>query len=245
MKKIVANLKMNLDNSQIKEYLIKLIGKNLKNRVIVCPSFTSLSLANFFLKDNQMIDLGAQNICDEEEGKCTGEVSGKMLKACGVEYVIVGHSERRSKFRESGKSINKKIKVALKNKIKVILCVGEQLAERNLGKAEEVVKTQLLEGFKGLYENELENIIIAYEPVWAIGTGKLPQIKDVENIVKFIRKVVCEEFSPKSEKIEVLYGGSIDVKNCSSYAKIKGINGLLVGGASLDVDNLTSIAKSI
>lgn len=244
MKKIVANLKMNFNNEELKEYLIKLLSKNIKNKVIICPSYTSLSLANFFLKDSK-IDLGAQNLCDEEEGKCTGEVSGRMLKGCGVDYVIVGHSERRTKFRENGKQINKKIKVALKNQLKVILCVGEQLAEKNLGRAEEVVRTQLLEAFKGLYENELENIVIAYEPVWAIGTGKTPQNKEVENMAKFIRKIVCEEFSPKCEKIEILYGGSIDIKNCSNFSKIKGIDGLLVGGASLDVDNFASIAKSM
>lgn len=244
MKKIVANLKMNFNNEELKDYLIKLLSKNLKNKVIICPSYTSLSLAHFFLKDSK-IELGAQNLCDEEEGKCTGEVSGRMLKSCGVDYVIVGHSERRSKFRESGKSVNKKIKVALKNQLKVILCVGEQLAERNLGKTQEVVRTQLQEAFKGLYENELDNIIIAYEPVWAIGSGKTPQVKEVENIAKFIRKVVCEDFSPKCDKIEILYGGSIDNKNCSNFAKIKGIDGLLVGGASLDAENFASIVKSV
>lgn len=243
MKKIIANFKMNMNGQEVKDYLTKLLAKvNGKNEVVVCPPYTSLSIANFLL-EGSLIELGAQNICDEEEGKCTGEISGRMVKDCGASYVIVGHSERRSKFKENGRNINKKIKSALKNRLKVILCVGEQLAEKNMGKTKEVIKTQIEEAFKGLYENELENITIAYEPIWAIGTGNTPQAKDIEAIAKYIRQVICDDFSQKAEKIDIVYGGSVDVKNCSTFAKIKGINGLLVGGASLNVDNFAQITK--
>lgn len=243
MKKIIANFKMNMNSSEIKNYIVKLLAKNNgKNEIVICPPFTSLAIAKFLIGESN-VKLGAQNICDEEEGKCTGEISGSMVKDCGADYVIVGHSERRSKFRENGRIVNKKIKIALKNKLKVVLCIGETLTEKNLGKTKEAIKTELQEAFKGLYENELENIVIAYEPVWAIGTGKTPSVKEVEVIVEYIRKVVCEDFSPKQQKIEILYGGSIDNKNFSTFAKAKGINGLLVGGASLNVDNFLTIAK--
>ena len=245
MKKIVANFKMNMNGKEIKKYLIKLLAKtNGKNEVIICPPFTSLSLASFMLEGTP-INLGAQNICDEEEGLCTGEISGRMVKDCGADYVVIGHSERKSKFKESSKSINKKIKIALKNKLKVILCVGESLADKNIGKTKEAIKNQIEEAFKGLYENELDNILIAYEPVWAIGTGKTPTAKDVEQVAKYIRQIVSADFSPKAEKIEVLYGGSIDNKNCKAFAQVKGINGLFVGGASLDVDVFAQIVKGV
>lgn len=245
MKKIIANFKMNSSGSEVKNYLIKLLSKmNNKNQLIICPPFTSLSLAKYMIEGTPVL-LGAQNLCDEEDGNCTGEISGKMIKECGANYVIVGHSERRTKFRENGKIINKKIKVALKNGLKVILCVGETLTEKNLGKTQEAIKTQIEEAFKGLYENELDNIVIAYEPAWAVGSGKTPAIKDVENIAKLIRTKVCEDFSPKCEKIEIVYGGSVDNKNCQTFSKIKGINGLMVGGSCLNVDSFAQIIKSI
>lgn len=245
MKTIIANIKMNMKGDEFKDYLMKLLTRvSGKNQVIICPPFTYLSLAKFMM-EGKPVELGAQNLCDEEEGKCTGEVSGSMIKDCGANYVIVGHSERRAKFRENGKSINKKIKIALKNGLKVILCVGESQTDKNLGKTKEIIKTEIKEAFKGLYENELDNIVIAYEPVWAIGSGKTPTAKEIEGVVSYIRRVVCEDFSPKSEKIEILYGGSVDNKNCSSFAKIKGINGFLVGGASLDADVFSQIIKSV
>ena len=245
MKKIVANLKMNKTGKELKEYLQKLAVKNNhKNQIIVCPPCTYLSLSKFLLEGSG-IQICAQNICDEEEGNFTGEVSGKMVKDCGGEYVIIGHSERKTKFRENARIINKKIKIALKNGLKVILCVGEQLADKNLEKTKEALKIQIEDALKGLYENELENVIIAYEPVWAIGTGKTPQAKDVEMAAKYIRKTICEDFSPKAEKIEVLYGGSVDEKNAQAFARVKGINGLFVGSASLDADRLLQISKNV
>ncbi len=247
MKKIIANFKMNKTNSEIKEYIMKLLPKFEQGKVdlVLCVPFTALTISKFLLADSG-INLGAQNICDEDDGKSTGEISGTMIKNCGADYVIVGHSERRVKFKENGRIINKKIKLALKNRLKVVLCIGESLAEKNTLKTNEVLKAQLEEALKGLYENELDNIIIAYEPVWAIGTGKTPLVKELENTIKVIRKVVTDDFSPKAgEKIEILYGGSVDLKNCGTFCKIKNINGMLIGGASLDADNFSQIIKNI
>lgn len=245
MKKIIANFKMNMTGGEIKNYFIKLLSKlNSKHEVVICPPFTSLALANYFAENSQVV-LGAQNICDEDDGACTGEISGKLAKDAGASYVIVGHSERRFKFKENNKIINKKIKTALKNGLKVVLCVGETLAEKNMEKTKDVIKSQVQDALKGLYENELENITIAYEPVWAIGTGKIPSVKDVELTAKYIRDVVCEDFSPKAEKIEIIYGGSVDNKNASTFAKIKGINGLLVGLASLEAEKFLQIIKQL
>ncbi len=247
MKKIIANFKMNKTNSQVKEYIMKLLPRFDRDDVelVLCPPATSLSIANFLL-DGSLIKLGAQNLSDEEEGKNTGDISGEMLKDCGASYVIVGHSERRTKFRENGKAINKKIKIALKNRLKVIFCIGESLTDKNLQKTQEVLKAQIEDGLKGLYENELDNIIIAYEPVWAIGSGKTPLLKEIESSMKLIRKTVANDFSNKAgEKIEIVYGGSVDNKNCNSISKLKDVNGLLIGGACLDPINFSQLLRDV
>ena len=196
--------------------------------------------------DGGEISIGGQNLCDEEEGKCTGEISGKMLKSAGAEFVIVGHSERRTKFKENARSINKKIKIALKNRLKVILCVGESLAERNTLKMLESLKVQIEEALKGLYENELENIVIAYEPVWAIGSGKVPTNKEIETSVRAIRKVIADDFSAKAgENITVVYGGSIDAKNAPTINRVKNLNGMLIGGSCLDPNLFATILREV
>lgn len=247
MKKIVANFKMNGTNSQLKNYFMKLVSKAKEEKfeLVLCPPFTSISLASFLLEGSD-VKLGGQNLCDEEEGKCTGEISGSMLKDAGADYVIVGHSERRIKFRESARSINKKIKIALKNRLKVVLCIGETLAEKNTLKTGEVLRGEIEDAVKGLYENELDNITIAYEPVWAIGTGKTPTAKEIVEATKVIRKTIAEIFSEKAgEKIEIIYGGSVDNKNCGLLSKIKEINGFMIGSACQDCDNFVQLLKDI
>lgn len=248
MKKlIIANFKMNKSPLQTKEYLMPLISRldEDKTTLMLCLPFTSLGVAKFMLEGHK-ITLGAQNLSDEEEGKCTGEISGAMLKDCGVDYVIVGHSERRKKFKEDNKTINKKIKLALKNGLGVILCVGESLAERNTLKTFEVLREQLEAALKGLYENELERIIIAYEPIWAIGSGKTPTAKEIEKTIKEIRKIIGEDFSASAgEQIRVVYGGSVDTKNAKQFANVKNLNGLLIGGACLDPYNLLQIISYV
>ena len=236
-KHIIANIKMNQTPEESKFYLASIISKAsalVDKRLTICLPYTSLNLGKMMLSGTE-ITLGAQNIAEEEEGLLTGEISGRMLKGCGVKRVIVGHSERRSRFKESGQAINKKIKIALKNGLQVILCVGESLVEKNTLKTVASLTAQIDECLKGLYENELENIIIAYEPVWAIGSGKTASVKDIEYGVKAIRKAVENNFSEKAGKeIEVVYGGSLNGKNITSIYNAEGLNGVLVGGACLD-----------
>lgn len=239
MKKIViANFKMNQTVEETKVYFTKLLCKlnNENIQVVVCPSFTSLSIANFFTSGTS-VKLGAQNVADDDSGLQTGEVSPKMLKGIGVEYVLVGHPERRVKFRESNIIINKKIKNALKQGLKCVLCVGESYVEKNALKTAEVLKKQLDECLKGLYENELESIVIAYEPFWAVGSGNYPTVNDVELGAKVIRKVINDNYSEKAARdICVIYGGGLNSINSTKLLSAKGIDGAMIGAASLDVD---------
>lgn len=248
MKKIViANFKMNKTPSETKQYLISFLSKyeDCKADLIFALPYTSLAVANFMLEGRQ-IALGAQDVCEDDEKGCTGQISGKMLAGSGVSYVLVGHSERRAKFKEDSKMINGKIKNGLKNRLSIILCVGESLADKNTMKTLATLKNQIEEALKGLYENELENIIIAYEPVWAIGSGKTPLPKDIEKAVKAIRKVVEEDFSQKAaNEIRIVYGGSINAKNISKFATIEGLDGILVGGASLDSNLFLQIINAM
>lgn len=247
-KQIVANFKMNKTPLETKAYLMQLASRFDSEKVdlTLCVPFTSLAVANYLLAQTP-IQVGAQNLSDEESGAFTGEISAAMLKEAGCSTVLVGHSERRSKFKENNKLLNKKIKVALKHGLSVILCVGETLAEKNTLKTLDTLQQQIEEALKGLYENELENIIIAYEPIWAIGTGKSATVKEIEYAVKAIRKVIRDDFSSKAaEDICVLYGGSIQNRNISNLINAKGVNGALIGGASLEVNgflNLISLIK--
>lgn len=243
---IIANFKMNKTEKETKEYLINFLAKyeDYKANLILALPFTSLPVAKF-LTEGREISIAAQNICEDEKG-CTGEISGQMLTDVGACYVIIGHSERRLKFREDSKIINKKIKNGLKNGLSIILCVGESLADKNTMKTLITLKNQIEEALKGLYENELDNVIIAYEPVWAIGSGKTPSSKDVEMAIKSIRKVVTEDFSAKAgRQIRIVYGGSITPKNINKFSDIEGLNGVLVGSASLDVNIFMQIINSL
>ena len=246
-KLIIANFKMNKTESETKDYLINFLSKfeDDKADLILAVPFTSISTARYMLSGRN-ISLSAQNICEDDKIGCTGEISGKMLADSGVRYVIVGHSERRNRFKENSKMINNKIKNALKNRLTAILCVGESLADKNTMKTLVSLKSQIEEALKGLYENELDNIVIAYEPVWAIGSGKTPSTKDVEMAVKSIRKVVSDDFSSKAgEQIRIVYGGSINPKNISKFSNIDGLNGILVGTASLDSNIFMQIINSM
>lgn len=244
MKKIIiSNLKMNTVPSDMKSYSMQLATKTAgsKNRIIVCMPFTHFHTAKQFL-DGSKIEIGAQNVSDEEAGKNTGEISASMLKDSGVSYVIVGHSERRSKFKETDRLINKKLKMALSQGLKVILCVGEDRVTRENKGACQFVKKQLDDVLKGIYENELESVIIAYEPIWAIGTGKTATLKDIEKMVGVIRKEIAYLYNDKTQ-ISVVYGGSIDIKNYKKIISLPCLDGALVGGASLDVDNFSVMAR--
>ena len=165
----------------------------------------------------------------EEKGAYTGEVSGEMLKAINVEYVIIGHSERRQYYNETDESVNKKIKAAFKNGLKPIVCVGETLEQREAGETEKIVTNQIAKAFEGISSENLENIIVAYEPIWAIGTGFIPTEKEIKDTTQYIKNIVWQLFDVS---ISVLYGGSVNEKNVQSLNQIDVVDGFLVGGAS-------------
>ena len=178
----------------------------------------------------------------EEKGAYTGEVSGQMLKSIGVEYVIIGHSERRQYFAETDETVNKKVKAALSNGLKPIICVGETLEQREQGKAEEIITKQTMLALEGLAKEQMENVVLAYEPIWAIGTGKTATSEDANNSIKSIRNKVAELYGQEvAEKITILYGGSVKADNAKELFSTTDIDGGLVGGASLKVEEFSKI----
>ena len=239
MKKlIVGNFKMNTTIKEFSLYLDKFLPKvkEAKNDIVLCVPYTHLMLANQKLVATE-VEFGAQNLSVDESGAHTGEISNHMIKDVGASFVLVGHSEIRKRFKETNEQINQKIINALSVNLKVILCIGETKTEKNAGKTALVLKKQIDTALKGLYENELKNIIIAYEPCWAIGTGNTATNKDIESAIKIIKSVVTENFSEKaSQKMQVLYGGSTKLENFNGILKVKGVDGLLVGGACLDYE---------
>lgn len=244
---IAGNWKMNNDLRESEKLIVEL--KNLLQNekpncdVIVCPPFTSLSEAAKLLKGSQ-IKLGAQNMHFEDSGAFTGEVSASMLISVGCEYVILGHSERRNIFGENDEMINKKIKKALSVGLKPIFCVGELLEERENGSTNEVVKRQILRGLKGISDDEMKKIIIAYEPVWAIGTGKTASPAQAQAVHEFIRDLIEIEYSLETANdVTIQYGGSVKPENAKELILQKDIDGALVGGACLKADSFLGIIK--
>lgn len=244
---IAGNWKMNNDLKESEKLIVEL--KNLLQNekpncdVIVCPPFTSLSEAAKLLKGTQ-IKLGAQNMHFEDSGAFTGEVSASMLISVGCEYVILGHSERRNIFGETDEMINKKIKKALSVGLKPIFCVGELLEERENGSTNEVVKRQILRGLKGILDDEMKKIIIAYEPVWAIGTGKTASPAQAQAVHEFIRDLIEIEYSLETANdVTIQYGGSVKPENAKELISQKDIDGALVGGACLKADSFVGIIK--
>ncbi len=213
-------------------------------KVIVCPPFTSLAVAQRILEGTP-IALGAQNMHEEDEGAFTGEISAKMLKSVGCRYVIVGHSERRQFFGESNELINKKARKALVSGLIPIICVGETLSEREKDLTEKVVSVQTKGVLKELAAADVEKSIIAYEPVWAIGTGKTATPAQAEEVHQLIRKLVGQLYSwATAEKVVIQYGGSVKPENAKSLLSQPNIDGALVGGACLKVDSFGQIIKA-
>lgn len=211
--------------------------------VVICPAFTSLQVVAKALRGTG-IKLGAQNMHPAEQGAFTGEVSPVMLKDLGCSYVILGHSERRHLFGESDRFINQKVVAALRHRLIPILCVGETLAERKAGQTEEVCAAQLSGSLAGLSGQELTGIVIAYEPVWAIGTGVNATAGDAETTIRFIRSFLTGQFGEKAgEAVRIQYGGSVKPDNVQEYMKQEDIDGALVGGAGLSVDSFFSIIQ--
>lgn len=247
-KKVIAgNWKMNKDLNESQNLVSGIIdglGNDDKCDVIVCPPFTSLSEVHSLIK-NTPIKLGAQNVYCENDGAFTGEISTGMLKSVGCDYVIIGHSERRTIFGEKDKLINKKIKKALANGLKVIFCIGESLTQREEGITNSVVEKQLQKGLDGVSSEELNNIIIAYEPIWAIGTGKTATPEQAQEVHAFIRNYISQKFSKEfGEKLIIQYGGSVKPDNAASLLSQPDIDGALIGGACLKADSFLSIIAS-
>ena len=244
-KKIIAgNWKMNNDISESQKLvsgIINGLGNDKHCDVILCPPFTSLSEVNSLIKNTQ-IKLGAQNMFYEDSGAFTGEVSASMLKSIGCEYVILGHSERRTIFDESDDLINKKIKQAIQSGLKVIFCVGEMLSQRENGTTNTIVKAQVLKGLNGISSEDMKSVTIAYEPVWAIGTGKTATPEQAQEVHLFIRELVAEIYSSSlSENLIIQYGGSVKPDNARELLSQRDIDGALVGGACLKADSFLSI----
>lgn len=245
---IAGNWKMNNNLEESQNLISKLVEGLSKDKmnceVIICPPYTSLSLSANLIKGS-VVKLGAQNMYFEESGAFTGEISASMLKSTGCEYVILGHSERRSIFGEKDELINKKIKKALSSDLKPIFCVGETLAERESEVTNEIIKEQVYEGLNGLSENDLDKIIIAYEPVWAIGTGKTATPNQAQEVHQFIRNLISDKFSfAAADKIVIQYGGSVKPDNAKELLSQKDIDGALVGGACLKADSFLGIIKA-
>ncbi len=211
--------------------------------LVVIPPYTMLSEVKKVI-EGSTIQLGAQNIFWEEKGAFTGEVSPPMLKDAGCQYVTIGHSERRQYFGETNETVNKKIKAALAHELTPIMCIGESLEEREKGNTMDKVETQINSGLEGLGKDEIRRIVIAYEPIWAIGTGVTATPSQAEEVHSFIRKKLTEKYGNEIASYAIiLYGGSVKPANTYSMLKENNINGALVGGASLEADSFIQITK--
>lgn len=245
-KKVIAgNWKMNMLPNETIDYIQSFapMVENAEAEVILCVPYTDLFYALLNTQGTN-IKIGAQNMHFEETGAYTGEVSGKMLKVVGVEYVIVGHSERRQMFNETDETVNKKIKTAFENELKPIVCVGETLEEREAGKTVEKITTQTRLALEGLNASQVKNTIIAYEPIWAIGTGKTATSEDANNSIKEIRAEIKKIYGEEiANEVIIQYGGSVKSSNAKELFNTSDIDGGLVGGASLKPEEFSKIVK--
>ena len=236
---------MNMLPDETITYIDKLaeLVKDTENEVILCVPYTDLFYA-LLTAQNTNIKIGAQNMHFEEKGAYTGEVSPKMLKAINVEYVIIGHSERRQYFNETDETVNKKLKSAFEYGLKPIVCVGETLEQREAGKATEIITKQTELALQDLTNEQVENTIIAYEPIWAIGTGKTATSEDANNAIKDIRNKIAQNYGQNvADRVIIQYGGSVKAKNAKELFSMSDIDGGLVGGASLDAEEFSNIVN--
>ena len=222
---------------------LKPLVKDATCDVVVCPTFVCLD-AVLKAVEGSNIKVAAQNMHFEEKGAYTGEVSGKMLKSINVEYVIIGHSERRQYFNETDETVNKKIKAAFANGLKPIVCVGETLEQREAGKTVEIITKQTELALEGLTDEQVKNTIIAYEPIWAIGTGKTATSEDANNSIKEIRNKIADIYGKDvAEEVIIQYGGSVKSTNAKELFEMSDIDGGLVGGASLKAEEFSKIVN--
>ncbi len=245
-KKVIAgNWKMNMLPNEAIQFIEELIPlvKDTENEVILCVPYTDLFYA-LLTAQNTNIKIGAQNMHYEEKGAYTGEISAQMLKSINVEYVIIGHSERRQYFNETDETVNKKIKAAFTNGLKPIVCVGETLEQRENGETVKIITNQTKLALEGLTDEQVKNTIIAYEPIWAIGTGKTATSEDANNSIKAIRDEICQIYGQNvANGVIIQYGGSVKSSNAKELFEMSDIDGGLVGGASLKSEEFSKIVN--
>jgi len=248
---IAGNWKMNktigeaLDFFKVLDQELQQFSGTEKLEIVIAPPYTAINKIAEFLKDSS-IKISAQNMFWEDAGAFTGEISAPMLKDAGAKYIIIGHSERRQFFNETDSTVNKKIKAALKHNIIPIFCIGETLAEREAEKIESVISTQLTGGLIDLTANDITKIVIAYEPVWAIGTGKTATKEQAEEVHLMIRQMLAKQFGQaNADVIRILYGGSVKPNNTKELLSQPNIDGALIGGASLKPEDFIGIIKSV
>lgn len=248
-KKVVAgNWKMNktvIEARALADSLKGIIGKIKHPSVVVCPPFTALTEVAMSLKDSE-IQIGGQNMHEADSGAFTGEVSAEMLLTCGCSHVILGHSERRTLFSETDRRVNAKTRKALAAGLVPIVCVGETLDQREAGTTEKVIEEQTSGSLDSLSVDQMKTTVIAYEPVWAIGTGRTATPEQAEEVHAFIRKLLATRFDAKtSQEVTILYGGSVTAKNAAGLFAKENIDGALVGGASLKADEFAAIVLAM
>ncbi len=248
-KKIVAaNWKMNMTVREAELFIKSFrheIGEEDDVDIVIVPPFTALASVNALLSNVTNITLGAQNMHWEKSGAFTGEISAAMLRDLYVRYVILGHSERRSLFGETDEVVNRKVRTAHASGLRVILCVGETLEERDAGQVEAVLERQLRTGLAGLEPKEAQETVIAYEPVWAIGTGRTATPEQAQEAHAFIRRTIAAIVSPEvADRVRIQYGGSVKPENAATLLHQPDIDGALVGGASLDPRAFAQIVKA-
>ncbi len=242
---IAGNWKMNNTMADTTKLLneLKPLVKDAKAEVVVCVPYTNLYVANELLKGSN-IKLGAENVHWADNGAFTGEISASMLKELNVEYVIVGHSERRQYFGETDETVNLRAKKAIDNGIKPIICVGETLEERETNQVEKVIVNQVTKALDGICEVGIKSVVIAYEPIWAIGTGKTATAQEANDTIKIVRDTVRKLYNDSiADELLIQYGGSMKPSNVKELMAMKEINGGLIGGASLKAEDFSQIVK--
>ena len=245
---LAANWKMNLTHVEAESYVeafLNEIGEVNDVEIVIIPSFTSIPTLVQASGRAPFIRLGAQNLHWEKNGAFTGEISATMLRALFVKYVVIGHSERRALFGETDEMVQKKVHTALEAGLRPIMCVGETLAERDAGSVQKVLRRQVEEGLKGVTADHLTEIVIAYEPVWAIGTGRTATPAQAEEVHAFLRSLLVELFDQTAAgRTRIQYGGSVKPENAEVLMREPNIDGALVGGASLDAHSFARIVRA-
>jgi triosephosphate isomerase len=240
--KMYKNLEESIELASTLKSLVKDVDES-KAEIAICPVFVNLQAVAGVIKGSN-IKLGAQNVYPKAEGAFTGEISPAMLRSVGCHYVIIGHSERREYFKETNEFINEKVKTVMEYGLLPILCVGEKLSDREKGTTNDVIRDHVTGGLKGITKEKVQHVVIAYEPVWAIGTGKTATTEQAQEVHKFIRGLLTELYDkPTAESMRIQYGGSVKPDNAKALMSMPDIDGALVGGAALKADSFEAIVK--